>query len=90
MKPSVAPTIFMMAISSLRSKVVSLMVLEMMNSDTTSSTAMRAKEMIWATLRTVMKPVVMASSARTLSMPSTSSTAAAMVRICSWSVMWMT
>ena len=38
MNPSVAPTIFIMAISSLRSKVVSLMVLDIINSDTTSKT----------------------------------------------------
>ena len=33
-KPSVAPHIFMMAISSRREKAASLVVLEMMNSDT--------------------------------------------------------
>ena len=56
MNPLVAPTIFMMAISSRRSNVVSLMVLEMMNTDTSSRMAMRAMLMMLATLRTVVKP----------------------------------
>ena len=99
MKPSVAPTIFMMAISSRRSNVVSLMVLLMMNTDTSSSMAIssrrskvvslmvlemmntemisrmaiRAMLMTLAMLRTVMKPLEMSWSARTLAMPSVSS-----------------
>ena len=56
MNPLVAPTIFMMAISSRRSNVVSLMVLEMMNTDTSSRMAMRAMLMMLATLRAVVKP----------------------------------
>ena len=56
MNPLVAPTIFIMAISSRRSKVVSLMVLLMMNTDTSSSMAMRAMLMIPATFRAVVKP----------------------------------
>ena len=73
MKPSVAPTIFMMAISSRRSKVVSLMVLEMMNTEMISRMAIRAMLMTLAMLRTVMKPLEMSWSARTLAMPSVSS-----------------
>ena len=46
----------MMAISSRRSKVVSLMVLEMMNTDTSSRMAIRAMLMMLAMLRTVVKP----------------------------------
>ena len=56
MNPLVAPTIFMMAISSRRSNVVSLMVLEMINTDTSSRMAMRAMLMMLATLRAVVKP----------------------------------
>lgn len=56
MNPLVAPTIFIMAISSRRSKVVSLMVLLMMNTDTSSSMAMRAMLMMPATFRAVVKP----------------------------------
>ena len=61
MKPLVAPTIFMMAISSRRSKVVSLMVLAMMNTDTTSSTAMSTTHTTPATFRRVMKPAASSS-----------------------------
>ena len=75
MNPLVAPTIFMMAISSRRSNVVSLMVLLMMNTDTNSSMAISATEMTPATLRTVVKPLATASSARALSMPGILSTA---------------
>ena len=57
-KPLVAPTIFIMAISSRRSKVVSLMVLEIMNMDTTNSTAISVRQMTVAIFRTVMKPLV--------------------------------
>ena len=75
MNPLVAPTIFMMAISSRRSNVVSLMVLLMMNTDTNSSMAISATEMTPATLRTVVKPLATASSARALAMPGILSTA---------------
>ena len=71
MNPSVAPTIFMMAISSRRSKVVSLMVLEMMNTEMISRMAIRAMLMTPAMLRTVMKPLEISWSARTLAIPST-------------------
>ena len=47
------------------------MVLEMMNTDTTSKIAMSAMLMIPATLRAVMNPAEIASSARTLAMCST-------------------
>ena len=70
-----APTIFMMAISSRRSKVVSLMVVEMMNSDTISSTAISATLITPATLRTAIKPLEMVWSARTSPIPFTFSTA---------------
>ena len=90
MNPSVAPTIFMMAISSRRSKVVSLMVLEMMNSDTISSIAISTMEITPATLRTVIKPAEMTSSARTSSMPCIASTAAFVSVILSGSVRWIT
>ena len=90
MKLSVAPTIFMMAISSRRSKVVSLMVLEMMNSDTISKMAIRAIEMAPATLRTVTKPAEITSSARTSSMPATASTASLVWDILLGSVRWIT
>ena len=63
--PSVAPTIFMIAISSRRSKVVSLIVLEMMNTDTSSRIAMSAMHTIPATLRSVIKPPAISSSTRT-------------------------
>ena len=46
----------MMAISSRRSKVVSLMVLLMMNTDTNSKMAIRAMLMMPATFRAVVKP----------------------------------
>ena len=55
-KPLVAPTMRMMAISSRRSKVVSLMVLEMMNTDTTSRMTINATHTTVAMLRTVMSP----------------------------------
>ena len=61
MKPLVAPTIFMMAISSRRSKVVSLMVLAIMNTDTRNSTAMRTTHTTPATLRMVMNPAASSS-----------------------------
>ena len=61
MKPLVAPTIRMMAISSRRSKVVSLMVLEMMNTDTTNKMTIRATHTTVATFRTVMKPPAISS-----------------------------
>ena len=57
-KPLVAPTIFIMAISSRRSKVVSLMVLEMMNTEITNSTAISATQITVAMFRTVMNPLV--------------------------------
>ena len=59
--PLVAPTIRMMAISSRRSKVVSLMVLEMMNTDTTNKMAISATQTTVATFRTVMKPPAISS-----------------------------
>ena len=90
MKPSVAPTIFMMAISSRRSNVVSLMVLEMINSDTISKMAISAMEIAPATLRIVMKPSEITSSARTSSMPDTASTSAFVSAILSGSVRWIT
>ena len=90
MNPLVAPTIFMMAISSRRSKVVSLMVLEMMNTDTSSNMAMRAMEMTPATLRTVVKPLATASSARALAMPGMFSTAVRVSMMRSGSVTWIT
>ena len=46
----------MMAISSRRSKAVSLMVLAMMNTDTKNSTDTRAMLTMAAMLRMVMKP----------------------------------
>ena len=60
-KPLVAPTMRMMAISSLRSKVVSLMVLEIMNTDTINKMAIRATHTTVATFRTVIKPLVISS-----------------------------
>ena len=90
MKPSVAPTIFMMAISSRRSKVVSLMVLEIMNTEITSSTAMRAMLMRLATFRTVKNPLEMASSARTFTMPGVASRSDTTCCICAASVRWIT
>ena len=60
-KPLVAPTIFIMAISSRRSKVVSLMVLEMMNTDTTNKMAISATHTTVATFRTVTKPPAISS-----------------------------
>ena len=47
------------------------MVLEMMNTDTTSKMAMRAMLMTPATFRAVMNPAETASSARTLAICST-------------------
>ena len=61
MKPLVAPTIRMMALSSRRSKVVSLMVLEMMNTDTTNKMAISATHTTVATFRTVTKPPAISS-----------------------------
>ena len=68
-KPLLAPTIFMMAISSLRVNVASLMVLDIMNSDTTRSTTIRIAVMTLTTLRTVMKPFAMLTSALTSATP---------------------
>ena len=79
-----------MAISSRRSNVVSLMVLEMMNSDTISKMAISAMEIAPATLRIVMKPLEITSSARTSSMPATASTAALVWDILLGSVRWIT
>ena len=64
MKPLVAPTIRMMAISSRRSKVVSLMVLEMMKMDTRKRMAMRVRHTTVAIFRTVRSPPATSSSAR--------------------------
>ena len=75
MKPFVAPTIFIMAISSRRSKVVSLMVLEMMNTETTNNIAMSAMHTTPATFRSVMKPSARFSSARASAIPVTFLTA---------------
>ena len=61
MKELVAPHIFIMAISSRRSKVVSLMVLEMMNTDTTNKMAISATHTTVATFRTVTKPPAISS-----------------------------
>ena len=52
-KPFVAPTMRMMAISSRRSNMASLIVLEMMMSDTMSSTAAMQAETMDSTLRIV-------------------------------------
>ena len=71
MKLFVAPTIFIMAISSRRSNVVSLMVFEMMKTDTSSKIAMSAMHTTLATFRSVIKPPAMSSSTRTLATPST-------------------
>ena len=63
MKPLVAPTIRMMAISSRRSKVVRRMVLEIMNTDTTNKMAISATQTTVATFRRVMKPPAISSEA---------------------------
>ena len=57
-KPLVAPTIFIMAISSLRSYMASLTVLEIISMDTTSSTAMMMTEAMLRIRWTVWKPSV--------------------------------
>ena len=88
--PLVAPTIFIIAISSRRSKVVSLMVLEIINTDTSSSMAISAMEITPATLRTVVKPFATASSARALAIPGMDSTAAFVSIMRSGSVTWIT
>ena len=55
MKELFAPTIFMMAISSRRPNVASLMVLDMMNTDTNTSITMSTSEMTLMILRIVTK-----------------------------------
>ena len=52
----VAPTIFIMAISSLREYMASLTVLEMMNSDTTNSTIMMTMDAMFSTFCSDWKP----------------------------------
>ena len=59
--PLVARTIFMMAMSSRRSKAVSLMVLAMMNTDTKNSTDTKAILTMAAMLRMVIKPLEISS-----------------------------
>lgn len=66
------------------------MVLEMINSDTISKMAISAMEIAPATLRIVMKPLEITSSARTSSMPDTASTSAFVSAILSGSVRWIT
>ena len=56
-KPLVAPQIFIMAISSWRDRLASLMALEMMNSEITSSTATIPMVTTVTTLRTPIKPL---------------------------------
>ena len=54
-KPLVAPTIFMMAISSRRPKVASLMVLDMMKKETNTRITISTSETAVTTLRIVTK-----------------------------------
>ena len=55
MKPFVAPTIFMMAISSRRPNVASLMVLVMINRDTAMRITIKTTETTLTMFRNVMK-----------------------------------
>ena len=55
-KPLVAPTIFIMAISLRRSYMASLTVLEMISREITKSTAIRAAEAMCRTSWMVVKP----------------------------------
>ena len=84
-----APHIFMMAISSLRLKVASLMVLEMMKSDTSSRITTKMTATAPAMLRTTTKPSAISSSARTLAMPAVPSTCATVSSIRWISSTWM-
>ena len=61
--PLVAPHIFMMAISSCRDRVASLMVLDTINSEITNSTATMPMVTRVTTLRTVMKPLATSMAA---------------------------
>ena len=71
MKPLEAPTIFMMAISSRRVKVASLMVFVMMKKDTTISITISIREMTLTMFLAVMKPSAYSRCAFTLATPST-------------------
>ena len=71
MKLLVAPTIFMIAISSLRPKVVSLMVFDMMKTATIKSITMRMIETAATTFRKVTMPFEISIGALTSSMPVT-------------------
>ena len=69
-KAFVAPTIFMMAISSLREYMASLTVLEMMNSETTNRTVTMTSEAMFSTFCTVWKPSAISKCATTSATPS--------------------
>ena len=69
-KAFVAPTIFMMAISSLREYMASLTVLEMMNSETTNKTETMIRDAIFRTFCTVWKPSAISKWATTSATPS--------------------
>ena len=71
MNEFVAPTIFMIAISSLREYMASLTVFEMISSDTTNSTAMITADAMFSTFCTVWKPLMISYGAFTSDTPST-------------------
>ena len=70
----VAPHIFIMAISSRRVKVASLMVLAMMEMEMSTSITTRMMAKAVATLRSMTKPSAISREACTLAMPSMSFT----------------
>ena len=86
MKPLLAPTIFMMAISSLRPKVASFIVLAMMKTETISSTTMRMSDTTETMFLTVMKPRLISRFAFTSAMPRTSLTSLRVVSISAMSL----
>ena len=68
----VAPTIFMMAISSFRLKVASLIVFCIMNTLTIKRMMIRATETMLTMFRTVIKPWAISREALTSAIPCTS------------------
>ena len=88
-KPSVAPHIFMMAISSRRVKVARRMVLAMMNRDTAARMATSTQARAVTALRTATKPSASSPSARWPSTPGRASTASTVSMNRSRSSTWM-
>ena len=85
-----APTIFMMAISSRRPKVASLMVLDMIKTDTNTRMTISTRDTTLTMLRTVTKKSAYSRWAKTFAIPSTASRSALVSDIKAISDSWMT